>query len=92
MQLQLTLDAQSFPSTNPAFVYPTGTKVAVFNTVHQAGRSNATTIADYIAVGALMIVLILWSATRLFPDYLRSAALITLILWAATRLFAQRKL
>jgi hypothetical protein len=33
--------------------------VAVFNTVHQTGGSNAMTIADYIAVGALMIVLIL---------------------------------
>jgi hypothetical protein len=49
------------------------------------------TIADYIAVGALMIVLILWSATRLFPDYIAVAALIALILWAAARLFAQRK-
>ena len=49
------------------------------------------TIADYIAVGALMVVLILWSATRLFPDYIAIAALITLILWAAARLFAQRK-
>ena len=45
------------------------------------------TIADYIAVGALMVVLILWSATRLFPDYIAIAALITLILWAAARLF-----
>jgi hypothetical protein len=49
------------------------------------------TIADYIAVGALMIVLILWSATRLLPDYIALAALITLILWAAARLFVQRK-
>jgi hypothetical protein len=29
------------------------------------------TIADYIAVGALMIVLILWSATRLFSGLYR---------------------
>jgi hypothetical protein len=49
------------------------------------------TIADYIAVGALMIVLILSSTTRLFFDYIAIAALITLILWAAARLFAQRK-
>jgi hypothetical protein len=63
----------------------------VFNTVHQAGGSNAMTIADYIAVGALMMVLILWSATSLFPDYIAVAAPITLILWAAARLFAQRK-
>jgi phosphatidylglycerophosphate synthase len=49
------------------------------------------TIADYIAVGALMIVLMLWSGTRLFPDYIAVVALITLILWAAARLFAQRK-
>jgi hypothetical protein len=63
----------------------------VFNTLHQTGGSNAMTIADYIAVGALMIVLILWSATRLFPDYIALAALIALILWAAARLFAQRK-
>ena len=63
----------------------------MFNTVHQAGGSNAMTIADYIAVGALMIVLILWSATRLFPDYIALAALIMLTLWAAGRLFAQRK-
>ena len=41
------------------------------------------TIADYIAVAALMIVLILWSATRLFPDYIALTALIALILWAA---------
>jgi hypothetical protein len=59
--------------------------------VHQTDWSNALKIADYIAVGALMIVLILWSATRWFPDYLAIAALITLILWATTRLFAQRK-
>jgi hypothetical protein len=63
----------------------------VFNTVHQTGWSNAVTIADYIVVGALMIVLILWSATRWFPDYLALAALITLILWANARLFAKRK-
>ena len=31
------------------------------------------TIADYIAVGALMVVLVLWSATRLFPDYIALA-------------------
>jgi len=49
------------------------------------------TNADYIAVGALMVVLILWSAARLFPDYIAIAALITLILWAAARLFAQHK-
>ena len=49
------------------------------------------TIANYIAVGALIVVLILWSATRLFPDYIALAALIALILWAAARLFAQRK-
>ena len=49
------------------------------------------TIADYIAVGASMVVLILWSATRLFPDYIAIAALLALILWAAARLFAQRK-
>ena len=49
------------------------------------------TIADYITVGALMIVLILWSATRLFPDYIALTALIALILWAASKLFAQRK-
>ena len=49
------------------------------------------TIADYIAVGALMVVLILWSAARLFPDYIAIAALLALILWAAARLFAQRK-
>ena len=49
------------------------------------------TIADYIAVGALMVVLILWSATRLFLAYIAIAALITLILWAAARLFAQRR-
>jgi hypothetical protein len=49
------------------------------------------TIADYIAVAALMIVLILWSATRLFPDYIALTALIALILWAASKLFAQRK-
>ena len=42
------------------------------------------TIADYIAVGALMVVLILWSATRLFPDYISIAALITLILCCKT--------
>jgi hypothetical protein len=72
-------------------VYPTDAIVAVFNTVRVIGGSNAVTIADYIAVGALMIVLILWSATRLFPDYIALAALITLILWAAARLFVQRK-
>ena len=71
-------------------MYPSNAIVAVF-TVHQAGESDAMTIADYIAVGALMIVLILWSATRLFPDYIAIAALITLILWAVARLFAQRK-
>jgi hypothetical protein len=49
------------------------------------------TIVDYIAVAAPMVVLILWSATRLFPDYIAVAALITLILWAAARLFAQRR-
>jgi hypothetical protein len=49
--------------------------------VRVIGGSNAVTIADYIAVGALMIVLILWSATRLLPDYIAVAALITLILW-----------
>jgi hypothetical protein len=49
------------------------------------------TIADYVAVGAAMVVLILWSATRLFSDYIAIAALITLILWAAARLFAQRR-
>ena len=49
------------------------------------------TIADYITVGALMIALVLWSATRLFPDYIAVAALIALILWAAARLFAQHK-
>ena len=49
------------------------------------------TNADYIAVGALMVVLILWSATRLFPDYIAIAALLALILWAAARLFAQHK-
>ena len=72
-------------------MYPNRAIVAVFDTVHQAGERNAMTIADYIAVGALMVVLILWSATRLFPDYIAIAALITLILWAAARLFAQRK-
>ena len=60
---------QTFPSTNSAFVYPSSAIVAVFDTVRrQAGESNAMTIADYIAVGALMIVLVLWSGTRLFPD------------------------
>ena len=49
------------------------------------------TIVDYIAVSTLMVVLTLWSATKLFPDYIAIAALITLILWAAARLFAQRK-
>ena len=68
-------------------MYPTSAMVAVFDTVHQTGGSNAMTIADYIAVGALMIVLILWSATKLFPDYIAVAAL----MWAAARLFAQRK-
>ena len=63
--------------------------VAVFETVRQVGENNAMTIADYIAVGALMVVLILWSATRLFLAYIAIAALITLILWAAARLFAQ---
>jgi hypothetical protein len=63
----------------------------VFDTVHQAGESKAMIIADYIAFGILMVGLILWSATRLFPDYIATAALITLILWAAARLFAQRK-
>jgi len=57
----------------------------VFDTVHQAGERNAMTIADYIAVGALMVVLILWSATRLFLAYIAIAALITLILWACLR-------
>jgi len=91
MQLQLAHDAQSLPSTNPAFVYPTGAIVAALNTARLAGGSNAMTIADYIAVGALMIASILWSATRLFSDYIAVAALITLILWAAAMLFAQRK-
>jgi len=59
----------------------------VFNTVHQTGGGNAMTIADYITVGA---VLILRSGTRVFPDYVAVAALIALILWAAARLFAQR--
>jgi hypothetical protein len=63
----------------------------MFNTVHQAGGSNAMTIADYITVSALMMVLILWSATRSFPDYIAVAALIALILWAAARLFTKRK-
>jgi hypothetical protein len=49
------------------------------------------TIRDYIGVGALMIMLILWSVTRLFPDYIAVAALMMLILWAAARLFVQRK-
>ena len=49
------------------------------------------TIVDYIAVAALMVVLILSSTTRLFHDYIAVAALITLILWAAARLFAQRR-
>ena len=70
-------------------MYPSSAIVAVFDTVHQAGK--AMIIADYIAVGILMVGLILWSATRLFPDYIAIAALITLILWAAVRLFAQRK-
>ena len=72
-------------------MYPNRAIVAVFDTVHQAGERNAMTIADYIAVGALMVVLILWSATRLFLAYIAIAALITLILWAVARLFAQRK-
>ena len=73
-------------------MYPSSAIVAVFDTVRrQAGESNAMTIADYIAVSALMVVLILWSTTRLFPDYIAIAALITLILWAAARLFAQHK-
>jgi hypothetical protein len=57
----------------------------VFNTVHQTDWSNAVKIADYVAVRALMIVLILWSTTRWYPNYLALAALITLILWATTR-------
>jgi prepilin signal peptidase PulO-like enzyme (type II secretory pathway) len=72
-------------------VYPTGGIVAVFNTVALTGGSNGVTIADYVVVTALMIVLILWSATRLLPDYIALATLIMLILWATARLFAQRK-
>jgi hypothetical protein len=50
---------------------------------------NAMAIPDCVAVGALMLVLILWSTTRLFPDYIAVAALIMLIPWAAARLFTQ---
>jgi hypothetical protein len=46
------------------------------------------TIPDYISVGARMIILIVWSGTRLFPDYIVVAALMMLTLWAAARLFA----
>jgi hypothetical protein len=59
--------------------------------VHQAGASNAATIADYLAVGALMIVVILLSATKMFRLYRGRCSLITLILWVAAKLFAQRK-
>ena len=47
-------------------MYPTTSAVAVFNTVHQAG-GDAMTIPDYIAVGAL-IMLVLWAAARLLRN------------------------